>query len=76
MTGWGSAFAGLPFGGAEPPAVLDRVLARIAAVDGDLSAFVAIDADRARPAAAPADARVQARPVAGHLLGVPIVVKE
>ncbi len=48
MTGWGSAFAGLPFG--EPsPGVLDGVLARIAAGDGDLSAFVAIDADRAPP---------------------------
>ena len=56
MTGWGSAFAGLPFG--EPsPGVLDGVLARIAAVDGDLSAFVAIDADRPRHAVSVAVSR-------------------
>ena len=56
--------------------MLDGVLARIAAVDGDLSAFVAIDADRARPAAAPADAEFKRGRWPGHLLGVPIAVKE
>jgi Asp-tRNA(Asn)/Glu-tRNA(Gln) amidotransferase A subunit family amidase len=57
--------------------VLDGVLARIAAVDGDLSAFVvAIDADRACPAAAPADAEFKRGRWPGHLLGVPIAVKE
>ena len=56
--------------------MLDGVLARIAAVDGDLSAFVAIDADRARRAAAAADAELKRGRWRGHLHGVPIAVKE
>jgi hypothetical protein len=62
MTGWGSAdFRKAAFRGAEPPAVLNGVLPRSAAVDGDLSAFVAIDADRAHRAAAAGDAERKLR---------------
>jgi len=81
MTGWaqlgiGGLSRGYLSGRLKPTAVLDDVLARIAAVDGDLSAFVAIDADRARRAAAAADAELERGRWRGPLHGVPIAVKE
>ena len=58
MTGWerlgiGGLSQGYLSGRLSPSAVLDDALARIAAIDDDPSAFVAIDADGAglRPAA-------------------------
>ena len=56
MTGWDRlGIAGLSraylSGQLSPSAVLDDALARIASMDGELSSFVAIDADRARRAA-------------------------
>jgi aspartyl-tRNA(Asn)/glutamyl-tRNA(Gln) amidotransferase subunit A len=59
-----------------PSAVLDDALARIAAVNDHLSAFVAVDADGARSAAAAADAELKRGRWRGHLHGVPIAVKE
>jgi len=81
MTGWerlgiGGLSQGYLSGELSPPAVLDGVLARIAAVDRDLSAFVAIDADRARRAAEAAEAELKRGRWRGHLHGVPIAVKE
>lgn len=59
-----------------PPAVLEDTLSRIASADTQLSAFVAIDADRARDAAAAADAELKSGRWRGPLHGVPIAVKE
>jgi aspartyl-tRNA(Asn)/glutamyl-tRNA(Gln) amidotransferase subunit A len=56
--------------------VLEDALAGIAAIDNDLSAFVAIDADGARRAAAAADAELERGRWRGQLHGVPIAVKE
>jgi aspartyl-tRNA(Asn)/glutamyl-tRNA(Gln) amidotransferase subunit A len=60
----------------SPPAVLEDVLAGIAAADGDLSAFVAIDAEGARRAATAFDSELKRGRWRGHLHGVPIAVKE
>ena len=57
-------------------AVLEDTLARIAAADGALCAFAAVDADRARRAAAAADAELKIGRWRGPLHGVPIAVKE
>ena len=57
-------------------AVLEDTLARIAAADGALCAFAAVDADRARRAAAAADAELKTGRWRGPLHGVPIAVKE
>jgi aspartyl-tRNA(Asn)/glutamyl-tRNA(Gln) amidotransferase subunit A len=59
-----------------PPAVLEDTLSRIASADTQLSAFVATDADRARDAAAKADAELKSGRWRGPLHGVPIAVKE
>jgi aspartyl-tRNA(Asn)/glutamyl-tRNA(Gln) amidotransferase subunit A len=53
--------------------VLDDALARIASMDGELSSFVAIDADRARRAA---EEELKNGRWRGHLHDVPIAVKE
>ena len=90
MTGWerprrqphrpalgiGGLSQGYLSGRLSPSAVLEDVLAGIAAVDDDLSAFVALDADGARRAAAAADAELKRGRWRGHLHGVPIAVKE
>jgi aspartyl-tRNA(Asn)/glutamyl-tRNA(Gln) amidotransferase subunit A len=59
-----------------PSAVLDDALARIASMDGELSSFVAIDADRARRAAEAAEEELKNGRCRGQLHGVPIAVKE
>jgi len=81
MTGWQRlGIAGLSrgylSGRLSPTAVLDDVLAGIAAADGDLAAFVAIDADGARRAAAACDEELKRGRWRGHLHGVPVAVKE
>lgn len=59
-----------------PSAVVDETLARIAAADEALCSFTAVDADRARRAAALADAELKSGTWRGPLHGVPIAVKE
>jgi aspartyl-tRNA(Asn)/glutamyl-tRNA(Gln) amidotransferase subunit A len=81
MTGWERlGISGLSqfflSGRLRPSTVLDEALAGIAAIDDDLSAFVAIDADGARRAAAAADAELERGRWRGPLHGVPIAVKE
>jgi aspartyl-tRNA(Asn)/glutamyl-tRNA(Gln) amidotransferase subunit A len=56
--------------------VLEDTLSRIAAVDDQLCSFVAIDADRARGAAAAAEAELNSGRWRGPLHGVPLGVKE
>lgn len=60
----------------SPSAVLDDTLSHIASADSQLSSFVAIDADRARQAAAASDAELRTGRWRGPLHGVPIAVKE
>src|SRR5579863_2161080 len=81
MTGWERlGVAGLAqgylSGRLSPSAVLDEALAGIAAVNDELSAFVAIDADGARRDAAAAEAELKGGRWRGPLHGVPIAVKE
>jgi aspartyl-tRNA(Asn)/glutamyl-tRNA(Gln) amidotransferase subunit A len=57
-------------------AVLEETLARITALDGELSSFTAVDADRARRAAEAADAELAGGRWRGPLHGVPVGVKE
>jgi aspartyl-tRNA(Asn)/glutamyl-tRNA(Gln) amidotransferase subunit A len=57
--------------------VVDAHLARIAAVDGDVHAFLHVAAERAREVAAKVDADVAAgRPPASPLAGVPLALKD
>ncbi|MEL4357930.1 MULTISPECIES: Asp-tRNA(Asn)/Glu-tRNA(Gln) amidotransferase subunit GatA [unclassified Luteococcus] len=51
-------------------------LAQIEAVDGQVNAFTAVDADRALELAAAVDARIAAGEKLGPLAGVPIAVKD
>ena len=55
--------------------VVDAHLARIAALDGRVHAFVAVEADAARAAARAADT-ARARGTAGALAGLPVAVKD
>jgi aspartyl-tRNA(Asn)/glutamyl-tRNA(Gln) amidotransferase subunit A len=59
-----------------PSAALEATLDRIAAADAQLCSFVAIDAERARRAAAAADAELNDGRCRGPLHGVPVGVKE
>src|SRR5437763_522262 len=56
--------------------VVDDTLARIAARDGDLGAYLAVDADGARAAAAEIDRKRAAGEPIGRLGGVPIAIKD
>jgi aspartyl-tRNA(Asn)/glutamyl-tRNA(Gln) amidotransferase subunit A len=56
--------------------VVETVLARIAAIDGELGAFLEIDATGAREAAAEVDRRRAASVPQGPLAGVPIALKD
>ena len=56
--------------------VLDEHLARIDAAEGDVHAFNAVLADRARQAAADIDRRVAAGEDPGPLAGVPVALKD
>ncbi|HVM28761.1 MAG TPA: amidase family protein, partial [Mycobacteriales bacterium] len=59
-------------GRADPVELVERALARLAACDGDLAAFVHVDADGARREA---EQRHRARD-RGPLHGVPVAVKD
>lgn len=56
--------------------LLDHALARIDALNPSINAFVAVDADAAREAAAEIDDRVVAGEDVGPLAGIPIGVKD
>jgi aspartyl-tRNA(Asn)/glutamyl-tRNA(Gln) amidotransferase subunit A len=56
--------------------LVDAALARIAAGDGKVGAFLAVTADRARAAAAAADARAAKGERRSELDGVPVAVKD
>jgi aspartyl-tRNA(Asn)/glutamyl-tRNA(Gln) amidotransferase subunit A len=63
-------------GAITPSAVADAHLARIAALDGRVRAYITVTADRARAAAAASDARYRAGAPLGPLDGVPITYKD
>jgi aspartyl-tRNA(Asn)/glutamyl-tRNA(Gln) amidotransferase subunit A len=56
--------------------ILEATLARIQAIDGELGAFLAVDAAGARAAAAEVDRRRAANAPQGPLAGVPIALKD
>ena len=57
-------------------AVTDAFLARIAAVDPQVGAFLTVTADAARNAAAAVDAKIAAGIDPGKLAGVPVAIKD
>jgi aspartyl-tRNA(Asn)/glutamyl-tRNA(Gln) amidotransferase subunit A len=60
----------------RPSAVLDAVLARVAAANPTINAFATLDETGARTAAAAADARFAAGKPLGPLDGVPVSIKD
>jgi aspartyl-tRNA(Asn)/glutamyl-tRNA(Gln) amidotransferase subunit A len=56
--------------------VVDRYLATIAALDGELHAFITVLVDEARDRAAEIDGRIAAGEDPGPLAGVPVAVKD
>lgn len=63
-------------GEVSPTELVEACLARIAAVDGELNAFVTVDADGAREQARAAERALAAGAPVGPLHGVPIAVKD
>jgi aspartyl-tRNA(Asn)/glutamyl-tRNA(Gln) amidotransferase subunit A len=63
-------------GGTTPTAVAEAYLARIAALDGKVRAYLTVTAEQARTAAAASDARYKAGTPLGPLDGVPISYKD
>jgi aspartyl-tRNA(Asn)/glutamyl-tRNA(Gln) amidotransferase subunit A len=70
------ASAGIAAGTLSPIALTEAALARIAALDPKLNAFITITADRARRAAAAAEAEIKAGKKRGPLHGVPYALKD
>ena len=70
------ASAGIAAGTLSPVALTEAALARIAALDPKLNAFITITADRARRAAAAAEAEIKAGKRRGPLHGVPYALKD
>ena len=70
------ALAGIAAGTHSPVALTEAALARIAALDPKLNAFITITADRARRAAALAEAEIKAGKRRGPLHGVPNALKD
>lgn len=70
------AGAGIAAGAISSRELVDAALARIARTDGRVGAFLAVTADRARAAAAEADARAARRERRSELDGVPVAVKD
>jgi aspartyl-tRNA(Asn)/glutamyl-tRNA(Gln) amidotransferase subunit A len=68
--------AALDEGTTSSRALVDAALARVAAVDADVGAFLAVDAAGAAAAAAAADGRRAAAAVASSVDGVPVAVKD
>jgi len=70
------ASAAIASGTLSPVALTEAALARIAALDPKLNAFITITADRARRAAAGAEAEIKAGKRRGPLHGIPYALKD
>jgi aspartyl-tRNA(Asn)/glutamyl-tRNA(Gln) amidotransferase subunit A len=70
------ASAGIAAGTLSPVALTEAALARIAALDPKLNAFITITTDRARRAAAAAEAEIRAGKRRGPLHGIPYALKD
>ncbi len=57
-------------------AITESVLARIAAVDDKVKAYITVTGDAARAQAQEADKRIKAGDIASPLLGIPIAIKD
>jgi aspartyl-tRNA(Asn)/glutamyl-tRNA(Gln) amidotransferase subunit A len=70
------ASAAIAAGTLSPVALTEVALARIAALDPKLNAFITLTADRARRAAAAAEAEIKAGKRRGPLHGIPYALKD
>ncbi len=70
------ASAALATGATTPTALTEQALARIAALEPTLTAFITLAADRARAAAAQAEAELKAGQKRGPLHGIPYALKD
>ena len=70
------ASAAIAAGTLSPVALTEAALARIAALDPKLNAFITLTADRARRAAAAAEAEIKAGKKRGPLHGIPYALKD
>lgn len=70
------ASAAIASGALSPVALTEAALARIAALDPKLNAFITVTADRARRAAAAAEAEIKAGKRRGPLHGIPYALKD
>jgi aspartyl-tRNA(Asn)/glutamyl-tRNA(Gln) amidotransferase subunit A len=70
------ASAGIAAGTLSPVALTEAALARIAALDPKLNAFITVTGDRARRAAAAAEAEIRAGKKRGPLHGIPYALKD
>ena len=70
------ASAGIADGTLSPVALCEQALARIAALEPTLNAFILLTADRARAAAATAEAEIKAGRSRGPLHGIPYALKD
>jgi aspartyl-tRNA(Asn)/glutamyl-tRNA(Gln) amidotransferase subunit A len=70
------ASAAIAAGTLSPVALTEAALARIAALDPKLNAFITLTADRARRAAAAAEAEIKAGKRRGPLHGIPYALKD
>jgi aspartyl-tRNA(Asn)/glutamyl-tRNA(Gln) amidotransferase subunit A len=70
------ASAGIAAGTLSPVALTEAALARIAALDPKLNAFITLTADRTRQAAAAAEAEIKVGKKRGPLHGIPYALKD
>ncbi|MBK1660046.1 amidase [Paracraurococcus ruber] len=70
------ASAGIASGALSPVALTEQALGRIAALEPRLNAFITLTADRARAAAAKAEAEIKAGNRRGPLHGIPYALKD
>ena len=70
------ASAGIAAGTLSPLALTEAALARIAALDPKVNAFITVTADRARQAAAAVEAEIKVGKKRGPLHGIPYALKD